>query len=177
MLFEDDLIQIGVKLALQRHEVKVALYFGNKSGMDMDGVLCTAEGFPGTSMQTVQYVPSRVEVRRQHQCHIACTVQSASLGPNGETHIGTVMVSYRPVDASGTSRAPMSFSLPFPVYLHKFFMPAPNVSQEQYFGAWRQYSSDTSLTHQKIVHAGKSLTATELNGILSTYKLHARRQW
>ena len=173
VLFEDDLIQIGVKLALQRHEVKVALYFGNKSGMDMDGVLCTAEGFPGTSMQTVQYVPSRVEVRRQHQCHIACTVQSASLGPNGETHIGTVMVSYRPVDASGTSRAPMSFSLPFPVYLHKFFMPAPNVSQEQYFGAWRQYSSDTSLTHQKIVHAGKSLTATELNGILSTYKLHA----
>ena len=127
LLFEDSMIQVGLRSEYHGNQGRVALFFGNKltPGTFFSAFTVTVTSRLGLSYSSPTLPGTTLEGGQQFQWLLMFEAQSTF---TGEPHIKITFV-------AGSLQ---TIRLKLPVILNKFMAPAPLPSPEDFFKRWKQ---------------------------------------
>jgi len=129
VLYENDIIQIGVKSEFRHNLGRVGIFYGNKTQMALQGFLPSVS-VPDPSQLSVQVKP--VEASIEAGAQVQQTLNVECLDTYTELPEMTVAFSYGSV--------PQRLSIKLPVMVNKFFEPT-DMNGESFFARWKNLSS------------------------------------
>ena len=160
VLFENDLIQIGVKSEYYTGIGKINIFFGNKSNCLFTNfevhIVMIPETSTGLKVTPMSDPPSNIASGSQEQQ----VIQIECIGTFSSPPALDVRFS-----VSGASN---NFTLHLPIFLSKFLEPT-NMSQDNFFNRWKALSGDKE--SQRIFAAAKKMDRTVVSDILSAFGL------
>lgn len=156
VLFENDLLQIGVKSEFRQNLGRIALYFGNKTSFALQG-FSSSIGSPGdlASKLVVQVKPVDTTVDAGAQIQQLVNVECVDEFVDYATL--TILFLYNNVQ--------QRLSLKLPLTINKFFEPT-EMNSEAFFSRWKNLSG-TNQEAQKIFQATQPIDATHIRTKLS----------
>lgn len=127
LLFEDSMIQVGLRSEYHGHLGRLALFFGNKltPGASFSAFTVTVTSRPGLAYSSPTLPGSTLEGGNQFQWLLNFDAQSPF---SGEPRIKITFV-------AGSLQ---TIRLKLPVVLNKFMSPAPLPSSDDFFMRWKQ---------------------------------------
>ena len=127
LLFEDSMIQIGLRSEYHGNLGRVALFFGNKltPGTSFIAFTVTITSRPGLAYSSANLPGNSLEGGSQFQWLLNFDAQSSF---SAEPHVKVTFV-------AGSLQ---TIRLKLPVTLHKFMVPAPLPSADDFFKRWKQ---------------------------------------
>jgi AP-2 complex subunit alpha len=139
LLFEDSMIQVGLRSEYHGNLGRVALFFGNKlqPGTSFNAFTVTVTSRPGLSYSSPTLPGSSLEGGAQFQWLLNFEAQTAF---SAEPRIKITFV-------AGSMQ---TIILKLPVVLHKFMSPAPLPSPEDFFKRWKQIGPGEPLEKQLV---------------------------
>jgi AP-2 complex subunit alpha len=132
VLFEDDVLQIGIKSEFKKNLGRLGLFYGNKSTISLNHVTGTTSGGPASDILNVQPKPisSTIDVGAQVQQVINVECRGVFFEP--------VLLEIK----FHMSGAPHHLVLKLPVMLFKFMEPV-NMTSQDFFQRWKQLQTST----------------------------------
>ncbi|KAJ1972946.1 hypothetical protein H4R34_005239 [Dimargaris verticillata] len=147
VLYEDEVIQLGLKSEYQGHQGRLVVYTGNLTGDVLNSFTMTVHSAPNIKATTVQEAPGLIQPFAQAPFLLNVECQGIFTSPP-VVHItyargshGRQSISDGTASASGAS--PASLYLKLPVVLTKFVEPFA-MSVPDFFARWKQIGSGTS---------------------------------
>jgi len=127
LLFEDSMIQVGLRSEYHANLGRVALFFGNKltPGTSFSAFTVTVTSRPGLTYSSANLPGNSLEGGSQFQWLLNFDCQSSFSGEP------TVKITF----VAGSLQ---TIWLKLPVTLHKFMAPAPLPSADDFFKRWKQ---------------------------------------
>ena len=143
LLFEDSMIQIGLRSEYHGNLGRVALFFGNKltPGASFSAFTVTVTSRPGLTYSSATLPGNTLDGGSQFQWLLNFDAQSSF---SGEPAVKITFV-------AGSLQ---TIRLKLPVTLHKFMAPAPLPSADDFFKRWKQIGPGEPHEKQLVFSAG-----------------------
>nr|CAG4643716.1 EOG090X0109 [Lepidurus arcticus] len=158
ILFENDLIQVGIKAEFRQNLGRLALYYGNKTSFALQNFTTSVDTPPELASKVlvqVKPVDSAIEAGAQIQqlIHIECVEDFADFPTL------TLVFLYKGIQ--------QRFQLKLPLSMNKFFEPT-DMKGETFFARWKNLSGPTQEA-QKIFKATFPMDSTTTKGKLAGF--------
>ncbi|KAI8914415.1 adaptin N terminal region-domain-containing protein [Gorgonomyces haynaldii] len=125
ILYEDNIIQIGIKTEYQGHLGRIAVFYGNKTSVDLSYLESFIEPLDGMLFTVVQPIANTLpSLTQAHQMFSVESLNATKKQP-------VLEIAFK---AGGQD---MAIELVLPVTVTKFVVPV-QLQQEDFFGRWRQ---------------------------------------
>nr|KAJ3423279.1 hypothetical protein HK105_006656 [Polyrhizophydium stewartii] len=158
VLYEDSVLQIGIKTEYQAQFGRVAVFYGNKStALPLTGVVTTLDGTDQVRVELLQPISS--EIPPATQLHQMYNFECVSV-PTTELHL-VVEYTFGP--------HPIRRELRFPVVLSKFVAPV-EFGADDFFARWRQIGG-APREAQKVFPAGGVIDVKIPRAVLASMQL------
>lgn len=159
VLYEDPYLQIGLKLNLSGSGGQLGIFLGNKSGEQLQRLVCTVPPSPVFSLQ-LGPVPAALEPKKQVQVSLAVTCLQPCITPPS-LQVGYVLPS--------TGQA-VSRSLALPLFVAKFCQPV-EVPRQVFAMRWDQVAGPPFKLSAEVPRSGGPLPAAALDALLPSLNL------
>nr|CAG4636772.1 EOG090X0109 [Ceriodaphnia reticulata]SVE72767.1 EOG090X0109 [Ceriodaphnia reticulata] len=151
VLFENDLLQIGVKSEFRQNLGRIALYFGNKTSFALQG-FSSSVGTPGDLATKLILQVKPVDVNVDAGAQIQQLVNVECVDEFLEYPTLTILFLYNGVQ--------QRLSLKLPLTINKFFEPT-EMNSEAFFTRWKNLSGSNQEA-QKIFQATQPIDASHI---------------
>lgn len=151
VLFENDLLQIGVKSEFRQNLGRIALYFGNKTSFALQG-FSSSVGTPGDLATKLILQVKPVDVNVDAGAQIQQLVNVECVDEFLEYPTLTILFLYNGVQ--------QRLSLKLPLTINKFFEPT-EMNSEAFFSRWKNLSGSNQEA-QKIFQATQPIDASHI---------------
>nr|SVE78063.1 EOG090X0109 [Daphnia lumholtzi] len=151
VLFENDLLQIGVKSEFRQNLGRIALYFGNKTSFALQG-FSSSVGTPGDLATKLILQVKPVDVNVDAGAQIQQLVNVECVDEFLEYPTLTILFLYNGVQ--------QRLSLKLPLTINKFFEPT-EMNSEAFFTRWKNLSGSNQEA-QKIFQASQPIDASHI---------------
>lgn len=158
VLFENAVLQIGVKAEYKMHLGRINIFYGNKTTHQLQGFLSVVDS-PGDLSSRLTVTLQPVEQVIEAGSQIQQLVNVECMDDFSETPQLTVCFIY--------SGAPQTLALKLPVFLNKFFEPA-SMNAESFFTRWKNLSAPGQES-QKIFKAKFPMDALAVRSKLACF--------
>jgi AP-2 complex subunit alpha len=170
ILFEDDVIQIGMKTSYSGENGRLMLYYGNKTQVNFTNVQQKLFPLILTESMTVDYPDPKLPGTIQKTSQVPQSLSLVLNKPN--INSGNSVIYYKLMFEAGERQ--MSYTLRFPVVINKFMDAITTFSAEDFFSRWKQVGTGgkeaKDVVYWNTVSAEKRWTAASLRTLLTGLK-------
>ncbi|EGC33198.1 hypothetical protein DICPUDRAFT_56580 [Dictyostelium purpureum] len=151
VLFEDNMLQVGLKSEYQGGQGRIMLYYGNSSAFPLTNFNVTFNSISGIQLQPQSIAPIiQPKAQIQQPVTFSCTSEF--------TESPTIVINFL------TPGKPITINLRLPIIISKFFEPL-RLSSGDFFGRWKTISGKP-LETQEVFKSSKPIDINSYNRVL-----------